>query len=610
VAYSAALIASGGEGRYNWSVTSGSLPAGLTLGTGGTVSGTPTTPGTSSVTVRVRSDDGQVATRSLTITVVEQLVVTTSSLPNGAPSVRYSHTLSAIGGDGSYAWSVISGSLPPNLNLSTAGTLSGTPNTPGTFGFTVRVRSGDGQNASRALSMTVNPDLVITTTSLPNGAPSVSYSRSLSATGGTGGYTWSLLSGSLPAGLSLSAAGTISGTPTTSGTSTFTARVRSGDGQNALSELSLVINPDLVITTSSLPNGAPSVRYRQGLSATGGDGSYTWSLRRGSSLPAGLTLDSGGLIGGTPTTPGTFGFAVQVSARDGQRASRSLSITINPDLVITTTALPNGAPGVGYRAFLSATGGTGGLTWSVSSGGLPNGLSLSSGGTVSGTPTTPGTFSFTVRARSGDGQSDTQALSIRINPDLVITTTSLPYALLDVDYSRTLSATGGAGGYEWSISSGYLPRGMFLSSTGTIFGPPPATGTWTFTVLVRSGDNQTDTQTLSLTISPNEAPTLSNFTHRWVSSTCGISGMARIEYTVSFSDPDGDNGRGITRVFVKVGSSAAYESSDYYNSYTGNGFNGTVTADNCLSGASWVQIWTLDGAGNTSNTVTRSIPSY
>ncbi|MCJ7664202.1 MAG: Ig domain-containing protein, partial [Desulfobacterales bacterium] len=174
--------------------------------------------------------------------------------------------------------------------------------------------------------------LSITTNTLPDGTVDVPYSQTLQATGGTGSYTWSTTSGSLPAGLSLNTStGLISGTPTAAGTANFTAQVTDSASATDTQALSITINspPPLNITTASLPDGNVGSAYSQTLQATGGTGSYNWSITSGS-LPAGLSLtQSSGLISGTPTAAATSNFTVQVN--DGSTtASKPLSITINP----------------------------------------------------------------------------------------------------------------------------------------------------------------------------------------------------------------------------------------------------------------------------------------
>jgi hypothetical protein len=169
----------------------------------------------------------------------------------------------------------------------------------------------------------------ITPTSLPNGEVGVAYSQTLSISGGSGSYTWSISAGALPAGLSLSATGTISGTPTAAGVAKFTVKVNDGIS-TATQALTILINPALTITTTSLPNGEVNVVYTpQTLKASGGSGSYTWSISAGA-LPAGLLLSATGTISGTPTATAPS-FTVKVS--DGiSTATKALTITIDPAL--------------------------------------------------------------------------------------------------------------------------------------------------------------------------------------------------------------------------------------------------------------------------------------
>ena len=234
VSYSQTVQATGGKTPYTWSIDSGSLPSGLSLGSStGTISGTPTSYGTSNFTVEVSDDQAtpDTDTQALSITIApEDVTITTTSLPNGQQGVWYSQTVQATGGDTPYTWSIDSGSLPAGLSLgSSTGTISGTPTSYGTSNFTVKVTDdwSPANTDTQALSITIAPeDIEITTTSLPDGTVSSAYSQTVQATGGDTPYTWSIDSGSLPAGLSLgSSTGTISGTPTSSGTSNFTVKV-------------------------------------------------------------------------------------------------------------------------------------------------------------------------------------------------------------------------------------------------------------------------------------------------------------------------------------------------------------------------------------------------
>jgi len=178
------------------------------------------------------------------------VVITTSSLPAGTPQAAYSAILSVSGGTAPYSWSLSSGSLPAGLTLSNGGQISGTPTSSGTASFTVKVTdsSSPAQSATKNLSIVVAAGvtpLQITTTSLPDGRVSSAYSTTLTANGGTTPYTWSIASGSLPAGLLLGApTGQILGTPTTTGTSSFTISVKDSSAvpQSATTVLSIFVS--------------------------------------------------------------------------------------------------------------------------------------------------------------------------------------------------------------------------------------------------------------------------------------------------------------------------------------------------------------------------------
>ncbi|MDR2970324.1 MAG: putative Ig domain-containing protein [Bacteroidales bacterium] len=323
----------------------------------------------------------------------------------------------------------------------------------------------------------------ITTTTLPGGVTGTAYSAQLSATGPTP-ITWSLESGNLPNGLTLSAAGVISGTPTTAGTSNFTVKATNSTGSDTKS-LSIAITTAPVaptITTTSLPAGKTGTAYSAQLEATG-TAPITWSLVSGS-LPTGLTLSSAGLISGTPTVAGTSNFTVKAENSAGNN-TKPLSITITASAtapIITTTTLQGGVTGTAYNQTLTATGTTP-ITWSLQSGTLPAGLNLSAAGAISGTPTSAGTSNFTVKATNSVG-NDTKALSIVITTSAVkptITTTTLPNGKTGTAYNAQLEATGTAP-ISWALASGNLPTGLTLYSGGAISGTPSAIGTFNFTV--------------------------------------------------------------------------------------------------------------------------------
>jgi Putative Ig domain len=248
------------------------------------------------------------------------------------------------------------------------------------------------------------------------------YTQTLAATGGTAPYTWTLAAGTLPAGLALSGAGVLSGTPTTQGTSNFTIRVTDNASQTVTNAFVLTINPPVLsITTASLlPPGVAATSYpQQTLAATGGAAPYTWSVAQGSSLPPGLTLSSSGVLSGTLAAAGTFHFTVRVSDSftQPQNAQKELTLVVSPaSLTITTSTFPIGIVNSPFAQQLQAIGGTTPYTWSLFSGTLPAGLTLSAAGIVSGTPTTAGTQDFVIRVADSAGTTSTRSFSLLVQP--------------------------------------------------------------------------------------------------------------------------------------------------------------------------------------------------
>jgi FtsP/CotA-like multicopper oxidase with cupredoxin domain len=505
VAYTTTLAATGGTTPYTWSISVGSLPPGLSLGAGtGIISGTPTTAGTYSFTVKVTDTMTGVATQPLSILINVAPTITTTSLPNGQVNIVYSQTVVGTGGTLPYTWSISAGALPNGLTLGAAtGIISGTPTTAGTFSFTVKLADTVGGTATKPLSILIRAAPTITTTSLPAGDVGVAYTQTLAATGGLVPYTWSISAGALPNGLTLgSATGIISGTPTTAGTFSFTVLLTDNAGGTATSALSIIINPAPVVATSSLAAGDVGVAYHQTLGATGGTLPYTWSISAGA-LPPGLSLGAAtGIISGTPTTAGAYSFTVKVTDSAGGSATKVLSITINAALSITTATVPNGDIGFAYSGTLTRTGGTPAFVWSISAGALPPGLSLGAAtGVIAGTPTTAGTYSFTVMVADSVGGTATKAFSITIKTAPTITTSTLPNGRLLRAYSQTLAATGGWTPYTWAISAGALPRGLSLNTaTGVISGRPSRLGTFSFTVKLTDSVGATTTKALSITV--------------------------------------------------------------------------------------------------------------
>ncbi|MCW2749614.1 MAG: Alpha-tubulin suppressor [Aeromicrobium sp.] len=526
-----------------WTRTSGALPAGLTLHTSGLIDGTPTgTNGASNFTVMFK--DAQfttlTASRSLSITIAAYTApsISAGALPGGRVGVAYTGsattTVSKPG-----LWT--SGALPAGLSLNAnTGAITGTPTAAGTSTPSFTFTEGPPHNGTdtKNLSITILAALpVITTTTLPSGTVGNAYTTTLLNQGNKTG-TWAITAGSLPTGVTLNAStGVIGGTPgpgTANAypiTVTFTETSTSQTSLPKSLSLTIAAATEPVISTTSLPSGTVGTPYSATL-ATSGNKVGTW-VRTGDSLPAGLSLAAGtGAITGTPTTPVTASMTFSFTQTStGLTASTALSITIAPvPASITTTSLPNGALDTTYSQQLTSTGGTG--TWLKTSGSLPSGLLLSSGGLISGKPgpTSTGATSFTVKFTTASGNVS-QQLAITVDP--FIASTGYPAGTVGVPYSFQLQ-TNGTGTGTWSSSIFGLPfDGLTLDANGLIHGTPTQaasgfSGFWPLTFTPDAAGYSSEELDADLTIEGNLG---AGPAHTTISA--GGQSACRIESTVA-----------------------------------------------------------------------------
>jgi hypothetical protein len=448
----------------------------------------------------------------------------------------YAQSLAATG-TAPITWSVTSGALPAGLSLgSSTGIISGIPTATGVFTFTITATNAAGSNSTQ-LSLIVSapptPPSIVTTSPLPSALTGSAYTQTLAATG-TAPITWSVTSGTLPAGLSLgSSTGIISGTPTAAGVFTFTITAANAGGSNS-TQLSLTVNTAPSITTlSSLPAALTGSVYTQTLAATG-TAPITWSVTS-ATLPAGLSLGSAtGVISGTPTAAGVSTFTITATNAGGSNAE-SLSMTVNATPSITTVStLPAALTGSVYTQTLAATG-TAPITWSITSGALPAGLSLaSSTGIISGTPAATGSFTFTVTAVNAGGSASKQ-VSLSVTAPVTVSLTPPTVSLLP-SQSQTFTATvGGTSttGVTWSISPAL--GGLASGATSAVYVAPstaPTTQTVTITATTLATPSQTATavitlpQTVTVSVSPSAVGLTPSSTQQFTATVSGASNTA------------------------------------------------------------------------------------
>ena len=449
----------------------------------------------------------------VTLKAFNGVVVSPATLPDGTVGTAYNQAVSASGGSGPpFTFAVTTGTLPIGLSLNAnTGAITGTPTFSSTYNFTITATDSVGATGRQSYTVVINPAGTVTVNppTLPSGTVGVPYNQTITATGGTGPYTFSV-SGSLPPGLSLSSSGALTGTPTTAGSSTFSIIARESLGAVGFRTYTITIGAGTTITLSPavLPGGTVGTPYSQTITATGGSPPYTFTVASGT-LPAGLTLSSAGVLFGTPTTAGFTTFTVHATDGFGTVGSRDYFLSINSmpvihDVTVSPPTLPNGTVGTAYVAAFAATGGgTAPYTFTLF-GNLPAGLTLSSAGVITGTPTATGTSSFAVIAtdqtRTHVGSRDYTITVTAAPVTITLSPPTLPGGAVGRAYSVVLMATGGTGPYSFAVSAGTLPVGLTLSTAGFIAGTPTAAGTSAFSVTATDSHGNAGSRNYSILV--------------------------------------------------------------------------------------------------------------
>ncbi|MCC3372567.1 putative Ig domain-containing protein [Cohnella sp. REN36] len=396
---------SGGYGTITYTLAAGALPPGTAFSSTGIFSGTPTKEGSFTFTVTATDSIGHVASRSYTVAVnpPAPIVLPTAFGPLHAGE-SFSGSLQKLsGGYGTITYSITAGVLPPGTAFSSSGIFSGMPTLEGSFTFTVKATDSLGYAATRSYTVEVNPPgpIVLPKTIGPLKVGEAFNGSLQKLSGGYGTISYSLAAGALPPGIALYSSGLFGGTPTTAGKFTFTTMATDSLGNVATQTYTVEVEPPAPIvlpeTIGPLKVGEAFNGSLQKLS--GGYGTISYSLAAGA-LPPGIALYSSGLFGGTPTTAGKFTFTTMATDSLGYTASQTYTVEVNPPepILLPSTIGPLKVGEAFNGSLQKLSGGAGTITYTLAAGALPPGIALYSSGLVSGTPTTQGDFTFTIRA--------------------------------------------------------------------------------------------------------------------------------------------------------------------------------------------------------------------
>ena len=543
--------ARGGNSPLSYSATG--LPAGVTMSSARSVSGTPAATGTGTATVTVTDVDGDTDTLSFGWTVEADLVPTFGSTVPAKYWLRQAaipgFTIpKATGGNPPLSYTVTG--LPSGVVMSSARAVSGTPTATGSGTATVTVTDVDGDTDKLSFGWTVYETI--------NPPPSPPHKRWLKdqaitaftvpvATGGVAPLTYS--ASGLPIGVTMSSSRTVSGTPTSTGSGTATITVTDANSDTGTVSFTWNVETDTEPTFGSASISAKTWAPNQAITAftapaaTGGNTPLSYTA---TGLPAGVTMSSARSVSGTPTAAGSGTATVTVTDFDGDTDTLRFSWSVvtpdrTPDFGTASVGAQGWTANQAITAFTvpAATSGDGTLTYSAT--GLPYGVTMSTARQVSGTPLFASSGTATVTARDADGDTDTLSFAWTVSatdlmPDYSSASVSQPsWARNQAIVGLTVPAASG-GNTPLSYTASGLPAGIAMSTSRVLSGTPTSVGTGTATVTVTDADGDTATFTF------NWAVVADDLTPSFGSATIAIQSWVTGKDITAFAAPAATGG--------------------------------------------------------------------
>ncbi len=511
--FSQTFTQTGAVGGATFTINSGTLPTGLSLSATGVLSGTPTQTGSFPITIKVTSGNGCIGIGASYTLVISSgcaaITVTNPVTTTGTAGVAFSQTFTQTGAVGGATFTINTGTLPTGLTLSAAGVLSGTATQTGSFPITVKVTGGNGCiGTGLTYTLVISCQTInITNPVTATGTAGTAFSQTFTQTNAIGGATFTINTGTLPTGLTLSAAGVLSGTATQTGSFPVTVKVTDGNGciGTGLTYTLVISCQTITVTNPVTATGTAGTAFSQTFTQTNAIGGATFTINTGT-LPTGLSLSTAGVLSGTATQTGSFPVTVKVTdgnACIGTGLTYTLVISCQT-ITVTNPVTATGTAGTAFSQTFTQSGAIGGSTFTINTGTLPTGLTLSAAGVLSGTATQTGSFPITVKVTDGNGCTgigSTYTLVIgcqTINVTNPVTATGTA----GVAFSQTFTQTNAIGGATFTINTGTLPTGLTLSAAGVLSGTATQTGSFPVTVKVTDGNGCIGTgSTFTLVIS-------------------------------------------------------------------------------------------------------------
>lgn len=562
----------------------------------------------------VLDDNSDFITINVTISpAASPITVSPSALPTLTAGTPFSQTLTSAGGTAPYTYTLQSGTLPVGITLGSSGSLSGTPTQRGSYSFTVRSTDGTAATADKGYSGTVQVPSLALTSSAAAAVQGIAFSTTLATNGGVSPYSYQLETGSLPSGITLSSGGVLSGT-TAAAPGSYPVTIRVTDSSTGPG-----VYFEVESYTLTVQAGHTSVQCtpKSGTVSQGGTVSIDVTSCATSIGFAGIGPVDGPALpahgaanlritgpswfldyshNGDSATSDVFEFSDATSAENTVRVTITITPSASP-ITVTPSTLPTLTAGTAFSQTLTSTGGTAPYTYTLQSGVLPPGLTLSSSGVLSGSPTQRGGYTFSVRSTDSaalfvdKGYTGTvQSPTLTLSPSTITLVANAPA-------STQLSTNGGVSPHVYATEppGAPMPFGLSLSSSGLITGTPTTAGS--STVQLRVTDASTGPgqyfELENLTINVINAPSASIAVSP---ASVAEDGATNLTYTVTLSAASAS----ATTVNITTAGTATAGSD-----YTGNVASVTIPAGSTT--ATITIDPALDGSVEPDETVTLSI---